>query len=124
MLKAHTVFIITVARFKIGHTQPKLPGIPPATFSFIAYLRSHARYILSRYMGNCKHFANLSHHFGIEILAFSGAVFVQNIQIITEGKIIGYNLQKLLHYAIFNKGNVDRVVNSLDRVALGDVDRI
>ena len=29
---------ISVARFKIGHTPRKLPGQPPATFRFIAYL--------------------------------------------------------------------------------------
>lgn len=47
--KTLTVFGITAARFKIGHTLQKFPCIPQATFCFIAYhSQSRKNYYIMR----------------------------------------------------------------------------
>ena len=57
MHQSHTVFGITSARFKIGHTPRKLPGKPPATFRFFAYLLQSRSYIISHDFRDCKLFS-------------------------------------------------------------------
>ena len=89
-------FVITAARFKIGHTQRKLPVAPTATSRFIAYqfcaviytaLCSHAIYIIHYNKAYCKRsFPYLTFYLQLHMKKF--AIFpLRFLVIITTAKI-------------------------------------